>query len=135
MKQSKFITIHNSHLATSARMSGGRFSRRLAVAVYSELLKEFGADITNQGEEQYSDFFEGTLKGKDFKFIVYHNKKGEFTKIDWQKVSRSDFQDMKAFFDEMIEKINEISKMVEATVLTCRMQKIKLEGKEGGARP
>ena len=55
-------------------MSSGRFSRKVAVDIYSHLLDEFGALDTKKGKEQYSDFFEGTLDGKKFKFIVYHNK-------------------------------------------------------------
>ena len=117
-----------------ANMSSGRFSRKLAVDTYSHLLHEFDADVTDRGQEQYSDFFEGTLDGKKFKFIVYHNKGGEFTKIDWQKVSRDDFQDIKAFFDDIKEDILEKSKKVKAAVLTHQMTKMRVK-EEAGATP
>lgn len=115
-------------------MSSGRFSRRVAEAFYSDLLKEFGAIITKEGEQQYSHFFEGTLEGKEFKFIVYHNKDGNFSKIDWQKVSRSDFQDLKALFDEMRGEIIELSKKVDAAVLSHQMKKMDVKDK-GGVTP
>lgn len=115
-------------------MSSGRFSRKVAVDVYFHLLEEFGAIITKQDKEQYSDFFEGTLDGKKFKFIVYHKKNGEFSKIDWQKVSRDDFQDIKALFDEVKGEILEISEKVEATVLSHGMTKMKVK-ETAGATP
>ena len=115
-------------------MSTGRFSRRVAESFYSNLLKEFGAIITKEGEEQHSHFFEGTLKGKDFKFIVYHNQDGEFSKIVWQKVSRRDFQDIKALFDEMRGEILELSKKVDAVVLSHGMEKMRVK-EEAGVTP
>ena len=115
-------------------MSSGRFSRKQAVATYFNLLEEFGAIITKKGEQQYSDFFEGKLQEKEFKFIVYHNKDGEFTKIDWQKVARDDLQDVKAFFDEMRGEISKLSEKVDAAILSQRMGKMKVK-EEAGATP
>ena len=115
-------------------MSTGRFSRKIAVDVYYHLLEEFGAVITKKDQEQYSNFFEGTLDGKKFKFIVYHNKHGEFTKIDWQKVSRDDFQDIKALFDNVKGELHKISEKVGATTLSHRMTKMKVE-ENAGATP
>ena len=99
-------------------MSSGRFSRKLAVDTYSHLLHEYGAVITKKGKEQHSDFFEGTLDGKKFKFIVYHDGEGEFTKIVWQKVSSDDFQDIQDFFHNTKEDILEKSKKVKAAVVS-----------------
>ena len=115
-------------------MSSGRFSRKVAVDTYSHLLQEFGADITNKGEEQYSDFFEGTLDGKKFKFIVYHKKDGEFTKIDWQKVSREDFQDIKTLFDGIKNDILKQSEKVKDVVLLHKTAKMQVK-EEAGATP
>ena len=69
------------------------------MAVYRELLTEFGATNLEEDEEQYADCFEGRLKGKEFKFRVHHKKNGEFSKIDWQKTRRDDFQEIKGLFD------------------------------------
>ena len=74
------------------------------MAVYGAMLKELGAAITKEGKEQYADVFEGTLRGKTFKFRVHHNKQGEFTKIDWQIITREDLQDVRSLFDQ-IQKI------------------------------
>ena len=115
-------------------MSSGRFSRKVAVDVYSHLLEEFGAVVTKRDKEQYSDFFEGTLDGKKFKFIVYHNKDGEFSKIDWQKVSRDDLQDVKALFDGIKDDILELSEKVQAAVLSHGVGKMQVK-EEVGATP
>ena len=81
--------------------SNGRFSRKQAITIYLAFLEEFGAKIEDQKDEQYADSIEGTLQGKKFKFRIHHNKDGEFSKIDWQKISREDFQEIKALFDKI----------------------------------
>ena len=67
--------------------SNGRFSRRLAITIYSAFLEEFGANINKPKEEQYADCIKGT---QEFKFRIHHDKDGEFSTVDWQKVSRAD---------------------------------------------
>lgn len=116
-------------------MSSGCFSRKLAVDTYSHLLHEFGAVVTKRGQQQYSDFFEGTLDEKKFKFIVYHNDEGEFTKIGWQKVSSDDFQDIKAFFDGIRDDILKQSEKVKAAVLPRQMAAKMRVKEEAGATP
>ena len=111
-------------------MSNGRLSRRLALAIYCELLVELGAKITKEREEQYADIIEGHLQGKEFKFRVHHKKNGEFSKVDWQKLGRSDLQEIKASFDELINDINVFSHKVDSVLLPLKTggMSIKEEG-------
>ena len=118
-------------------MSKGRLSRRLAVAMYREFLQEFGATITKQDEEQYADIFEGTLQGKKFKLRIHHNKDGELTKVDWQKITREDFQEIKSLFDEMIAEIIKLSDKAKAVALQMQMKgmKVTVKDEDKGAAP
>jgi hypothetical protein len=117
-------------------MASGCFSRKVAVDIYSHLLDEFGAIPTKRGQEPYSDFIEGTLDGKKFKFIVYHTQDGELSNIRWQKeASRDDlFQDIKAFFDDVKEDILKQSEKVKAAVLRHQVTKMRVK-EEAEATP
>lgn len=111
----------------------GRLSRKLAVLIYHECLKAYGAKITKEYEEQYADIIEGTLEGKNFKFRIHHKKDGKFSKVDWQKVKREDFQEIKAHFDEMVDKIivlsGEVDRHDAITSLEQEVEKMKVEDK------
>ena len=116
-------------------MSKGRLSRRLAVTMCRDILQEFGATITKQDEEQYADIFEGTLQGKKFKLRIHHNKEGELTKVDWQKITREDFQEIKSFFDVMIAEIIKLSKKDPAVHLPMQMKGMTIKEEDKGAAP
>lgn len=113
-------------------MSDGRLSRRLAVAVYRECLLEFGATISKEDKEQYADIIEGTLQRKVFKFRVHHTKNGEFSKIDWQKVARNDFQEIKRHFDDIKDDITTLSDKTEKAVMKFKMANMKLKDEACG---
>ena len=113
-------------MATSG-ISDGRLSRRLAVAIYRAFLEEFGAVITKQSQEQYADIMEGTLLGKEFKFRIHHKKDGEFSKIDWQKTSREDLQEIKKLFDGLKGDIITLNAKAQPILLDLKMDKMKVE--------
>ena len=117
-------------MAAPTGTSNGRFSRRLAIAIYSAFLEEFGAIIEKLKEEQYADSIEGTLQGKEFKFRIHHDKDGEFSKIDWQKVSRADFQEIKGIFDAIKGDITRLS--TKAAKVQCRWWKLRIPASDHG---
>ena len=59
---------------------------------------------------------------------MHHNKDGEFSNIDWQKVSRADFQQVKDIFDDLKGDITKMAAKVHAAEdLALKMAGMKVE--------